>query len=120
VRSMNALKEDHDTDATQKSDSNNLYWQQTKNSHSNLSWTACYNDSCEVHLSDKIESRWFSKQKSKRRRMTTRQVAKTSFRHKSSKKWLHYDLDFSTSTKKKWQKTILYVEEIFDNEKEIT
>jgi hypothetical protein len=25
VRSMNALKEDHDTDATQKSDSNNLY-----------------------------------------------------------------------------------------------
>ncbi len=119
VKFINALKEDHDKDATQRSDSNNLYWQQTKNSHSNLSWTACYNDFCEVHLNDKIESRWFSKQKSKRRRMTTRQVTKTSFRHKSSERWLHYDFDSSTSTKKKWQKTIFYVEEIFDNEREI-
>ena len=29
--------------------------------HNRLSWTACYDNSCYIHLDDKKDSRWFSK-----------------------------------------------------------
>lgn len=46
-------------------DLDELYAQQT-NTHENLSWTACYDDECQTHLSEKTGSGWFPKKSSKR------------------------------------------------------
>ena len=29
--------------------------------HNSMSWTACYNDTCQMHRSDKDSSEWYSK-----------------------------------------------------------
>ena len=33
----------------------------TNNQHNSMSWTACYNDICQTHQSDKKDFRWYSK-----------------------------------------------------------
>lgn len=105
VSSMDALEGGHGTDATQMSDLDTLYRQQTENYHSNLSWTACYDDSCEIHLSDKIGSRWFPKQRSKKRRMA-KKIAETSPKHNSSERELDCDSNSSVLIEKEWQAAI--------------
>ena len=51
-----------------------------KPDHTMLSWTACYNNSCLIHLSEKQESRWFSGSK--------RQLCATHHQRKELKKYL--------------------------------
>ncbi len=34
--------------------------------HDQLSWTACYNDNCFVHISSKDEAKWWSQKLKKR------------------------------------------------------
>ena len=41
---------------------------ESKNDHDDLNWTFCYNDACWTHLSEKKDSRWFSKKSRKQRK----------------------------------------------------
>ena len=54
-------------------DLDELYRQQ-EDKHGSLSWTACYDDGCQIHLSGKEGSGWFPKQVSKRRRKNRRSL----------------------------------------------
>ena len=68
----------------------------TNSQHNSMSWTACYNDTCQTHQSDKNDFRWYSKPR--RQNLHTTQVKR------------HVDSLYSRSDSEKSYKVVEFSE----------
>ena len=68
--------------------------------HNSMSWTACYNDVCQTHKSDKDDSEWYSKSSRKDlHRTQVKRCVDSSYSNSDSKE--SYKVIKSSSTEKK-------------------
>ena len=71
--------------------------------HDSMSWTACYNDICQMHRSDKDDSRWYSRSSKKDlHRTQVKRCVDSLYSKSDSEKSYEVIKSFSTEKKLLW------------------